>query len=620
MLEDLGLEDLESVDQAAMESPALPADDEPIDAAEMVASSDETELEWLTDELPSDDTDLDAEDTLLDASPSNIEADAWELEAISEVSDGAEVESEKAAKPDQPAAVEDDEAIFAFEKIDDQSEKSTPTAGEDRSQESADAALDYESAAGSMRTAPIVPKQRSRLAAIGKLVVGALLACVIAQALAWYGLGVDPLGLALLVPALAPQSLRPATTASWTPPVRGASGSDSLPGFDDSDDDSEAGDDAAVSDDALSADDSMVDDFPPVASSGTTPNQEPDEMAVDPLADSAADSGSVDPNGDFFVEDLAEDDAVVEESTASSPPEEFGEMLEASKPTGTDLGAADDELAGDEADAFASDGFDALEMDADADADAEMTDLDELLGDNAAAADDSEWEGTAGALADEPGDVAMPADADSGGRLFDDNRPIGAASFTRNDVAATISSTRKAQQAFEEARLLESPDIKQIAIDFYVSFCNLAERATLVGESGSEAVRAEARKIMKEYASDESRQRFIANCARGWLQPKPAASVVPERGPGVFLTGRVNLIQAIGPIYEMQVRLNESRQTEVVVVTRLNPSANPISSITQGSNVLMMGTKVDDPISNLPGYTGNAASVIYVTDQMSLAP
>ena len=540
------LEESVDVDEELVDDAVDVADElESALASEPIFGGDESddgvadeEMEWLSEDLLDDDTDLETEDTLVEGQ----EAAAIETPVDLGARDGAD-----GFEPTDTAT-----AAGIFEMRDPPMEATlqepVAPAPDAKATDQATAPFDYEQSPppGSFQTAPLPPKRGGLLSTLLKVGVGAVGTLAILQGIAWWGLGIDPAGLADLAPSfLVPKGMKTARVVSF--PQRRP---DSFPtddsGTEDGSDSRSSMDDGSDSrpaiDNERSAPDAMV-DAAPETEQPQTPAFESDIPPKDtPPGAFPGDSAMAD--GGSETKPAATDDV-------------------ASNPLGGFDDPADDDL-GDLADTDSED------------------DLADMLG-----------------AADPP-----IVDANS---LFEGNHPEGFETYSVLDLAGSINSASQALQEFEETRLAETritPRLKQAGRNFYMSYADVAEQATLLRRVDSEDALSKSRDLLRELTPEQ--QGRCSAWASAWM--------AKDLGKGIVFAADVNGVTKSGELFEIGLTLANKAKTQVTAVTRVDPKDNDIMSFDSGTRVLIMGVIVNNPSDILPGYLGLESKVVYLTD------
>ncbi len=586
---------------------------EPADSVSEAAASDgdagegDDDIDWLSDELVDDDTDLEFDDTLVDSgdiTPDMQVADVassdvddaefdFDLSDAEDATDdaaghlagatmaGEEVVEEFNVMADETVAAVTEgadefvpadagdhvEAAGIFEMRDPPLAASLaePVApdGTGHATDEPTAPFGFEQAPqpGSFTTAPLPPKRGGLIGKIAKLGIVGLLLAAIAQGAAWWGLGLDPANLAHKVPKfLVPKHMRKQVV--------------SFPERRPSTDMGSADEGSGSADGSATANADAVDGN---AGSGTTTPFDAGSGTND-LAGGTdnAGSGTASDAGSGTTGDGSETNSANSGGIASAESNDGSDM----KTTTT--------APTDAAPLFDNGGLDDLAGDREEDP-AEPTsddDLADMLG------------------ASDPPVVDVPSP-------FEGANPTGFATYGTQDLAGAIPIARKALQRFEQARLTDppdhaSPETLAAAKEFYFAINDVAEQATLVPHAESTEILSTSRDLLRRLNDDQ--QGRCSAWADQWISK--------DLGKGVVFAADVLGISKSGELYELALTIPNKQRTQVTAVTRMNPADNPVMTFEKGTRVLLMGLIVNDPGSNLPGYSGLESKVIYFTDQI----
>ena len=421
---------------------------------------------------------------------------------------------------------------------------------------------------GSFKTAPLPPKRGGLVGKIAKLGIAGLLLAAIAQGAAWWGLGLDPANLAHKVPKfLVPKHMRKQVVSFPTRKPSTDMGST---------DEGSGGADGSATPNAHGIEEK--------AGSGTTTPFD-DGGGTNDLAEGAdnvdgglasAGSGTASDAGSGTTGDGSATNNADSGNIASAESNDGSDMRTTTAPTDAaptfDNGGLDD-LAGD--------------MEEDPGEPASDDDLADMLG------------------ASDPPVVDVPSPFEGAG-------PTGFATYGTQDLAGAIPVARKALQRFEQARLTDPPNAKPspetlaAAKEFFFAINDVAEQATLVPHAESTEILSTSRDLLRSLNDDQ--QGRCSAWAHAWI--------TRDLGKGIVFAADVLGVNKSGELYELALTIPNKQRTQVTAVTRMNPADNPVMTFKKGNRVLLMGLIVNDPGSNLPGYSGLESKVVYFTDQI----
>ncbi len=500
--------------------------------------------DWLIEDIAGDETNLEHEDTLVEESRSG----AFEFDGHFS---GAQVTLNADSGKPSIDMKEDPSPTFEFAS---DSDPAVPGADAIESIEDVSASVDESetfttrSAAGTTEAMAAPARRRGLVGNVLRALIVFFAVLVLLQFIVWWGLGIDPVGVAAVMPApldrIAPAQLRPSSARApinYIPPPDGF--------YDDEEDEDPAddtGETSKIGDVAENASGIATPDDSALAGDEATESESPEPIA-------AVDEGPTPPPFAAAGSSNASPDGVAREGQLSN-----------------DLSRDADERVAAEADAG------------------------ELLG------------------------AAAPPVVEEASE-FADFGPRGFPTYTSEELAATFATALQTHQAFDQAYLTDSPETRKAAAAFYIAWCEMAERATLVDREGAEAILAESRAMMAEIAKEPEKQILLARWAVGWLSPRQRAKM-QERTSGVVLAGEVQSVRPIGDYFEYRLSLLDNDRTSIVIVSRLHPERNDLTDFSKGARILVLGVEVDRPQDVLPTYEGNSPSVIYTTDEVVALP
>ncbi len=410
---------------------------------------------------------------------------------------------------------------------------------------------------------------------MAKALLGLLLAAFALQGGLWWGIGVDPIGLAGRIPSslswMIPAGLRPRNVAlkPALPPMNDAVNQPKDQG-------------------SKPPAEPIPDDIPPAEHAVAAPVQQETEPEND-SAESGDDEFVPNPNLALEANDDLNFDA--EDSHVSESPSEFE--------SGSAL--ADSNFQPTE-DRRPVDSMPLPGMDASTD-DSEFS-VDTAAGGPVLGTDDAADTGTAPQplVLDEL--EGQPASALAG--------PIDAPSYSRNEVAAAIAAARDADQGLTDARLNRGDDLVNKAEQFYRSFAMLAEMATYVNRDGADQVLDSARSLIGSFEFDDKKQRMIANATRNWMKA--------QIGSGVFVAANIADVVPKGELFEIRATLLGKEATPLTLLTPIDPTNATSLRFVSGDTILLLGTIIQQPDRNIEGYSGAAQTVIWFTDLAVAVP
>ncbi len=195
--------------------------------------------------------------------------------------------------------------------------------------------------------------------------------------------------------------------------------------------------------------------------------------------------------------------------------------------------------------------------------------------------------------------------------------PVNAATVTPDTLAQAVQTARTADQQIVAGRDTASEnEYKRLRSNLYLSFFRLADAATFAeDESGSgqlDATRQQLEQFVREFAADAERVHALKFNAGRWLD-------FPRRTThGVMLPGTVHSTQAVGQLHAvtLNIGLNAAAQQgpTVVVLSDKDPG------LSEGDEAIVLGRIIDDPGTQLAGYEGTEAKVVWNGMLLKLTP
>ena len=144
---------------------------------------------------------------------------------------------------------------------------------------------------------------------------------------------------------------------------------------------------------------------------------------------------------------------------------------------------------------------------------------------------------------------------------------------------------------------------------FYQSLTKLGEAATFIPTS-SEGERPGHRPMVSEnllgrVVGDAAMADELGRLANLWM------GAPSRKSPGIVLGGKVEAVQPSGEFFEVTVTLlgtePKTKSHSIPVIVAEKPAVEP------GESFVALGVIVDEPKTNLPGYTGDADRVIWAS-------
>ncbi len=450
--------------------------------------------------------------------------------------------------------------------------------------------------------APPVPAKRRAIVELAKLGLALVMGAFSVQMGLWWGAGIDPLGLAPVMPAwfipsqLKPveftQKIQPRATPPAAPAQDPVTAAPSSPAA------------AATKDDDVES--AETPEGPPQTPTSSDLNDEPgpeNPPANDPDvetsldADLDASSALETPNAPGQGIDSGSTDFELEQ------PEEAGQMTDFDAVPTTSHSLPANEPDSREPDTLLND----LGIDDTAPA-SDQADFDGLMG---SPDTDSELAPELAADAIDDSNEAITMDAEALDAVAEPpstarTRPLGAPAFTANDLAGAIAAARDADTALTNARINRATDLVKTAEQFYRSFASLAVTGTYLDRNDADEVLRSARELLSSFEFDEKKQRMIANATRNWIKAR--------LGEGVFAAVTVEDVSRKGELFEVKATLMGKEALPITLLTPVDPGLGGPSGFTVGDRILVLGAIVEQPDRKIEGYSGAASSVVWFTD------
>ncbi|MEO8494968.1 MAG: hypothetical protein ABI614_07850, partial [Planctomycetota bacterium] len=168
-----------------------------------------------------------------------------------------------------------------------------------------------------------------------------------------------------------------------------------------------------------------------------------------------------------------------------------------------------------------------------------------------------------------------------------------------DNVAESVQAALSGNRAWDDDEATSlSGAIKK---DFYFAFSKLGEALAFADRTDETVATqiAETDKLLKEVSQRADKLAVIGGVAKGWI----AAGRESRKTNGVCLYGVVKAVEPIGELFETTI---ESAGQQIAVVS----TSDPAEYFALDSQVLVLGSILDDPAKNLGGYEGSRAVVV----------
>jgi hypothetical protein len=181
---------------------------------------------------------------------------------------------------------------------------------------------------------------------------------------------------------------------------------------------------------------------------------------------------------------------------------------------------------------------------------------------------------------------------------------VGAPSFSVDELAVALSKAKEAQHGLVAGNFDDGAEVKRTKGHSYMSFCDLAQTATLVDKKSNVTDAATLEEEVLElvqatFAGDHVLEE-VAQMVPAWIK-----SAKRTHG-GIFLAGRATNQADKGSVVECQLDLGSGQSVIVLVpqerIESIESMARPLA---------VLGWIVDRPSENVRGYTGDAAQAVW---------
>ncbi len=181
--------------------------------------------------------------------------------------------------------------------------------------------------------------------------------------------------------------------------------------------------------------------------------------------------------------------------------------------------------------------------------------------------------------------------------------PVDAPSYKLSDVDQAMTEAKESDAAMAKSASLSPDDLKKTRAQYYRRLYRLGEVITFAADDdlaprlGDE--RTAVTSMLQKTGADDERLAAIGKAAVKWL-------AYPKRGPhaGILVGGTVAGIAHAGKLYEIKITIpGEAEPLSVFTGTK--------PDLADGDKAMLLGSIIEDPASNLPGYTGNQPTAIW---------
>jgi hypothetical protein len=181
--------------------------------------------------------------------------------------------------------------------------------------------------------------------------------------------------------------------------------------------------------------------------------------------------------------------------------------------------------------------------------------------------------------------------------------PLDAPAYTLADLDQAMTDVLDSTATMAEADTLAPDELKKARAQYYRRFYRLGEVLTFAEDDaaaprlGDEKVAVIA--LLKKTGNDEEKLAQIGRAATKWL-------AFSKRGEhaGILVGGTVAEIVHEGKLYELKIAI-PGVDEPVSVFSGAKPK------VAEEDRVILLGSVVDDPSANLPGYEGTQSVVVW---------
>lgn len=181
---------------------------------------------------------------------------------------------------------------------------------------------------------------------------------------------------------------------------------------------------------------------------------------------------------------------------------------------------------------------------------------------------------------------------------FSDSRKLLPAAKLRDALTAAL----RANSDFDAHDPSDAEARSKAATEFYRNLARLSHVVTFVDPSQTDAAIhvSHVDSLLRSFSDKPGKLRLIAQSGESWVMS------AERNEPGVILIGAVESIGMRGKWFQTTLQLDTRSKREVVVVSRRNPRL----AYDIGEKIILLGSIVDDPRSDLEDYDGEAAFVV----------
>jgi hypothetical protein len=181
--------------------------------------------------------------------------------------------------------------------------------------------------------------------------------------------------------------------------------------------------------------------------------------------------------------------------------------------------------------------------------------------------------------------------------------PVDAPKYSQSDVTQAMDEVKDSETTMAAADTLPADDLKKARAQYFRRYYRLGEVLTFAADEKKSPQlngdKAAAASLLKKMGGSDDKLTQVGRAAVKWL-------AYPKRGEhaGILVGGTVTEIARQGKLYELKVEIpGETEPVSVFSADKPKVSAQ--------DKVILLGSIVDDPANNLPGFTGSQSTVIW---------
>ncbi len=188
--------------------------------------------------------------------------------------------------------------------------------------------------------------------------------------------------------------------------------------------------------------------------------------------------------------------------------------------------------------------------------------------------------------------------------------PLNAASYPASVIETALKEAQQSDEQMSDPENIPAVDLKKAKARYRLRLYKLGETITNPAADLDPLALADAKtaaiELLKETAKNPQKVALLDSAAGKWL-----SFAGREKPSGIVLVGAVSKVAKHGKLFEQQMTIpGEAEPVSVFSATK--PTA------AEGDRVMLLGSVVDDPAANIPGYTGNQAAAVWSGPSLKL--